>query len=232
MARFTLFVGTLFCGLFFTCTDQYNLSKPNFILIYCDDLGYGDIGAYGNKVHRTPHLDRMAEEGVVLADFYVTSGVCTPSRSSLMTGSYPIRIDMNVNARKRGEVGRQVLFPRAYKGLNPNEITIAEILKDQGYATACIGKWHLGDQSEFLPTRQGFEYYFGIPYSNDMNRDFCPLPLMRGEQVIEAPVDQATLTRRYTEEALAFIDLHQDDPFLIYLPHTMTHTTNFLNFTK
>jgi arylsulfatase A-like enzyme len=197
--------------------------KPNFIIIYCDDLGYGDIGPYGNKVHRTPNLDRMADEGVVFTDFYVTSGVCTPSRSSLMTGSYAQRIDMHVNARPWGSLGRQVLFPRAHKGLNPDEITIAELLKQQGYATACIGKWHLGDQPDFLPTQQGFDYYYGIPYSNDMNRDFCPLPLMRNEKVIEAPVDQNTITQRYTEEVLKFMDENKTRPFFIYLPHAMTH---------
>ena len=205
-----------------SCTAEKS-PLPNFIIIYCDDLGYGDIGSYGNTVHRTPQLDRMAEEGVVLTDFYVTSGVCTPSRSSLMTGAYSQRIDMHVNARPWGAVGRQVLFPQAKKGLNPTEYTLAEMLKDQGYATACIGKWHLGDQPEFLPTRNGFDYYYGIPYSNDMNRDFCPLPLMRNEEVIEAPVDQHTLTERYTEEALQFIDKNSDHPFFVYLPHAMTH---------
>lgn len=209
-------------ALFASCRKKEN-APPNFIIIYCDDLGYGDIGPYGNKVHRTPNLDRMANEGVVFTDFYVTSGVCTPSRSSLMTGSYAQRVDMHVNARPWGSVGRQVLFPKANKGLNPNEITIAEMLLDHGYATACIGKWHLGDQPQFLPTRQGFDYYYGIPYSNDMNRDFCPLPLMRGEQVIEAPVDQSTITRRYTEEAIQFIEQNRDQPFFVYLSHAMTH---------
>lgn len=198
-------------------------SKPNVILIFCDDLGYGDLAVYGSELHRTPHLDKMAAEGALFTDFYVTSGVCTPSRSSLMTGCYPRRVDMHINARHPDSTGTQVLFPRAHKGLNPNEITLAEILKDQGYATACIGKWHLGDQPEFLPTQQGFDTYFGIPYSNDMNRDFVPLPLMRDEKVIEAPVDQNTLTQRYTKEAIRFMDTHQSEPFFIYLPHAMTH---------
>ncbi|MEO0332725.1 MAG: sulfatase-like hydrolase/transferase, partial [Bacteroidota bacterium] len=197
--------------------------QPNIILIFCDDLGYGDLAVYGSTVHRTPHLDQMAADGALFTDFYVTSGVCTPSRSSLLTGCYPRRVDMHINARHPDSVGTQVLFPRAKKGLNPNEITIAELLKEQGYATACIGKWHLGDQPEFLPTRQGFDTYFGIPYSNDMNRDFVPLPLMRDERVIEAPVDQNTLTKRYTQEAVSFIRNHSDQPFFIYLPHAMTH---------
>lgn len=218
-----LLFGLLPMALFLISCKTPQDHKPNFIIIYCDDLGYGDIGPYGNKVHKTPNLDRMAAEGVVFTDFYVTSGVCTPSRSSLMTGSYAQRVDMHVNARPWGSTGRQVLFPKAKKGLNPNEITIAEMLKEQGYATACIGKWHLGDQPEFLPTRQGFDYYYGIPYSNDMNRDFCPLPLMRGENVIEAPVDQNTITRRYTEEVIAFINVNKDRPFFVYLPHAMTH---------
>ncbi|MGD1894986.1 MAG: sulfatase-like hydrolase/transferase, partial [Cyclobacteriaceae bacterium] len=197
--------------------------KPNIILIFCDDLGYGDLGVYGSKLHRSPNLDQMAADGAHFTDFYVTSGVCTPSRASLLTGCYPRRVDMHVNARHRDSVGTQVLFPRAKKGLNPNEITLAELLKEQGYATTCIGKWHLGDQPEFLPTHQGFDYYFGIPYSNDMNRNYVPLPLMRDEKVIEAPVDQNTITRRYTEEAIRFMDEHQNESFFIYLPHAMTH---------
>ena len=152
-----LLFGLLTFALFLIACDSPKEIKPNFIIIYCDDLGYGDIGPYGNKVHRTPNLDRMATEGVVFTDFYVTSGVCTPSRSSLMTGSYAQRVDMHVNARPWGSTGRQVLFPKARKGLNLNEITIAEMLNKHGYATACIGKWHLGDQQEFLPTRQGFD---------------------------------------------------------------------------
>jgi arylsulfatase A len=209
--------------LIFTSCESPKEVLPNFIIIYCDDLGYGDIGPYGNKVHQTPNLDLMANEGVVFTDFYVTSGVCSPSRSSLMTGSYAQRVDMHVNARPWGSTGRQVLFPKAKKGLNPNEITIAEMLKEQGYATACIGKWHLGDQPEFLPTKQGFDYYYGIPYSNDMNRDFCPLPLMKQEEVIEAPVDQNTITERYTKEVLAFMEKNKDGSFFVYFPHAMTH---------
>ncbi|MEQ9441790.1 MAG: sulfatase [Cyclobacteriaceae bacterium] len=198
-------------------------SQPNIILIFCDDLGYGDLGIYGAEKQRTPYLDQMAANGVMFTDFYVTSGVCTPSRSSLLTGCYPRRVDMHVNSRPQDSIGRQVLFPQAKKGLNPDEVTLAEILKEAGYATACIGKWHLGDQPEFLPTRQGFDTYYGIPYSNDMDRYFVPLPLIRGETVIEAPVDQNTLTQRYTQEAIQFMDAHRDEPFFIYLPHAMTH---------
>ena len=197
--------------------------KPNFVIIFCDDLGYGDVGCYGSKKHRTPNLDKMAAEGVRFTDFYVTSGVCTPSRSSLMTGCYPKRIGMHQN-----ETNAWVLFPANRKGLNPSEITIAEALKKQGYATACVGKWHLGDHRVFLPTRQGFDSYFGIPYSNDMGhsnkrRNYPPLPLLRDEKVIETEPDQAQLTQRYTAEAVTFITANQDRPFFLYLPHTMPH---------
>ena len=198
--------------------------KPNFIVIFIDDMGYGDIGPFGSKTNRTPQLNRMAAEGMRFSSFYVTSGVCTPSRSSLMTGCYPRRVNLHQDERKLC-----VLFPSGRKGLNPNEITIAEVLKGQGYATMCIGKWHLGDQPEFLPTRQGFDSYFGIPYSNDMGGKSTssdgrpPLPLMRDEKVIEAPVSQPTLTKRYTEEAVTFIEANRDQPFFVYLPHAMVH---------
>ena len=195
---------------------------PNFIVIFCDDLGYGDLGCFGSTVHRTPSIDRMASEGTRFTSFYVTSGVCTPSRASLMTGCYPRRVNMHINAE-----GRQVLFPVAKKGLHPDEITLAELLKSRGYATACIGKWHLGDQPEFLPTRQGFDTYLGIPYSNDMRERVGwknpPLPLLRNETVIEAPVGQNTLTKRYTEEAVKFIYKNKENPFFLYLPHAMPH---------
>lgn len=201
---------------------------PNFILINCDDLGYADIGCFGSTVHRTPNIDRIAAEGMKLTSHMVTSGVCTPSRSSLLTGCYPRRVNMHQNVH-----GEWVLFPIDEKGLNPTEVTIAEILRDAGYATACVGKWHLGDQAPFLPTRQGFDTYFGIPYSNDMGakqrrpKQNPPLPLMRGETVIEAPVEQATLTGRYTDEAIAFIEANRDRPFFLYLPHTFPHVPLF-----
>jgi arylsulfatase A-like enzyme len=164
----------------------------------------------------------MAEEGMRFTSFYVTSGVCTPSRSSLMTGCYPRRINMH-----ESDMNECVLFPVARKGLHPDETTIADLLRGQGYATACVGKWHLGDQPPFLPTRQGFDYYYGIPYSNDMvakqRKKNPPLPLLRNEKVIEAPVDQDTLTRRYTEEVVKFITANKDKPFFVYLPHAMPH---------
>jgi len=181
-------------------------------------MGYGDIGCFGSQQHRTPNLDRMAWQGLRLTSFYVSSGVCTPSRASLMTGCYAQRVDMHVS-----DPGGSVLRPISAKGLNPNEVTIAGLLKVQGYATACIGKWHLGDQPEFLPTRHGFDYYYGIPYSEDMiparNPDWPPLPLMRNEQVIEAPVDLTTITKRYTQEAIDFITENRNRPFFLYLAH-------------
>lgn len=204
------------------CKNIQSVDKPNFVIIFCDDMGYGDLGCFGSEVNRTPKIDRMAEEGICFTSFYVTSGVCTPSRSSLMTGCYPLRVGMDENTS-----GYWVLFPGDRKGLNPSEITIPEILKKQDYTTACIGKWHLGDQPVFLPTRQGFDYYFGIPYSNDMGNDRDknnpPLPLMRNETIIEAPVDQSTITQRYTAEAISFIKQNKEKPFFLYLPHTMPH---------
>ena len=199
--------------------------RPNFIVIFCDNLGYGDIGCFGSKKHRTPHVDRMAAEGTRFTSFYVTSGVCTPSRASLMTGCYPRRVNMHVSG-----TGGQVLMPADRKGLHPDEITIAEVLKGAGYATACVGKWHLGDQPQFLPTRQGFDRYFGIPYSDDMTSDpkrpsRPPLPLMRNEDVIEAPPDRNTLTKRYTQEVVSFITANRDRPFFVYLPHAMPGST-------
>jgi arylsulfatase A-like enzyme len=201
--------------------DRPNVTLPNFILIVCDNLGYGDIGCFGSKLHRTPHVDRMAGEGMRFTDFYVTSGVCTPSRASIMTGCYPRRVNMHMD-----EPRAPVLAPVSPLGLHPNEITIAEILKKRGYATATIGKWHLGDQLPFLPTRQGFDCYFGIPYSEDMTTEFrgpaCPpLPLMENERVIETLPDLNLLTKRYTRKAVEFLKTHQHEPFFVYLPHVM-----------
>ena len=202
-----------------------NRERPNVIIVFVDDFGYGDLGCYGNEVHRTPNVDKMAKEGIKLTDFYVASSVSTPSRAALMTGCYPRRVSMHINADPKPlmSTGRQVLFPASHKGLNPAEITIAELMKSQNYVTACIGKWHLGDQYPFLPTRQGFDYFFGIPYSNDMNRDFCPLPIMEQENVIISPVNHDSLTIRYTEKTVDFIKKHKDSPFFIYLAHNMTH---------
>ncbi len=191
--------------------------KPNIVLIFTDDQGYQDLGCFGSPKIRTPNLDRMAAEGVKFTDFYVASPVCTPSRAALMTGCYPARVGL----------ASGVLFPKHDRGLNPKEVTIAEWLKQQGYVTTCIGKWHLGHRKPFLPTRQGFDSYFGVPYSNDM---FTEAPdgrrgavLMENEGVHEHPADQDTLTRRYTDRAVKFIAANRDKPFFLYLPHTMPH---------
>ena len=193
--------------------------KPNIIVVFCDDLGYADIGPFGSKLHATPVLDQMAREGMRLTDFYSTCPVCTPSRASLMTGCYPRRVNMHVD-----EKNLCVLFPAARKGLNPDEVTVAEILKEQDYATMCIGKWHLGDHPDFMPTSHGFDHYFGIPYSNDMNRKEVPLPLVRDLEVIEDSVQKdTTITARYTTEAVRFIRENSKKPFFLYLPHTAVH---------
>ncbi len=216
--------------------------QPNVVLIFADDQGYQDLGVFGSPNIKTPNVDLMAKEGMRFTDFYSAASVCTPSRAALMTGCYPER------------VGRlPVLFPRGNTGLNPKETTIAKMLKTKGYATACIGKWHLGHKKPFLPTNHGFDYYFGIPYSNDMGIDaamdladdinwrndyteemFRKLkrrsggpPLFRGTEVVEFPVDQNTLTKRYTEEAIKFITTNKEKPFFVYLPHTMPHIPLF-----
>lgn len=194
-------------------------TKPNFIIILCDNLGYGDVGCFGSTIHPTPHIDRLAKEGMSLTSFYVSSGVCTPSRAGLMTGCYAQRIDMHISDK-----GGWVLRPVAGKGLNPHEITIAEVLQKQCYTTACIGKWHLGDQPEFLPRNHGFDYFYGIPYSEDMvpshNPSWPPLPLIRNEVVVETPVDLTSTSRRYIKEATEFIRENVDRPFFLYFaPH-------------
>ncbi len=189
---------------------------PNIIIIFADDLGYGDLSCYGHPTIHTPNLDRVAAEGAKLTQFYAAASVCTPSRAALMTGRLPVRSGLCSNKRR-------VLFPNSGGGLPDSEITIAEALKGAGYATACVGKWHLGHLPQFLPTRHGFDEYFGIPYSNDMK----PCPLMDGETVVEEPANQETLTRRYTERALRFIRRNRRKPFFLYFPHTFPHVPLF-----
>ncbi|HYW80653.1 MAG TPA: sulfatase-like hydrolase/transferase, partial [Thermoguttaceae bacterium] len=202
-------------------TSSLAAEKPNIVIIFVDDMGYGGIGPFGS-VRQTPHLDRMAKEGMKLTEFYVSSAACTPSRSALMTGCYADRIGM----------GKSVVFPADQRGLNPSEITIAEILKAGGYTTGCFGKWHLGDQSEFLPTRQGFDQYEGIPYSNDMwvkgnpKQDYPPLPWMKQDRPVAHIPDeasQAVLTDAITNAAIDFIRRHKDEPFFCYVSHSAVH---------
>ncbi len=206
------------------------MSKPNIVLINCDDLGYGDLGAYGSTVNKTPALDRMAAEGMKFTDFYMASPVCSPSRGAMMTGCYPPRISFG--AFTNGDV---VLFPGDGIGLNQDEITIARLLKGEGYATKLVGKWHCGDQPEFLPTSHGFDTYYGIPFSNDhgrqaddpkwnvRRRDWPPLPLVRDTEVIQQQPDQAAITERYVEESVRFIRQEKDGPFFLYLAHMHVH---------
>jgi len=192
--------------------------KPNFVIIFADDQGYQDMGCFNAPLIETPNLDRMAAEGMRFIDFYSAAPVCTPSRAALMTGCYAQRVSLP-----------NVIGPNAQIGINSDEITIAEVLKAQGYATACYGKWHLGHHPEFLPPRHGFDDYFGLPYSNDMwpghptNKSFPDLPLIEGERVVELNPDQTQLTRWYTERAVKFIEENKDRPFFVYVPHSMPH---------
>ena len=211
---------------------------PNFIVIFCDDLGYGDLGCFGHPTIRTPHLDEMAHDGQKWTNFYVAANVCTPSRAGLLTGRLPIRNGMCSDKRR-------VLFPHSGGGLPTTEVTISSALKESGYATAAVGKWHLGHLPQFLPTAHGFDSYFGIPYSNDMdkvkgstdhftladNEDYKAynVPLLRGTDEVERPADQRTITKRYTEEAVAFIDAKQKSksPYFLYLAHSLPHIPLF-----
>src|SRR5436309_849158 len=180
---------------------------PNIVFIYADDLGYGDLGVYGSQI-RTPNLDRMAAGGVRFTQFYSANPVCSPSRAALLTGRYPTRAGVP-----------RVLFPTDTIGLSLSETTMAQMLKGAGYRTMCIGKWHLGHQPQFLPTARGFDEYFGIPYSNDMN----PRVLMHNTETIEDPATLETLTPRYTEQAVRFIERAPNSPFFLYMPHTYPH---------
>ena len=194
-------------------------SRPNFIIIFTDDQGYQDVGCFGSPNIKTPNLDRMAREGKRFTDFYVGQPVCTASRAALLTGCYPNRV---------GLLG--ALGPKSKVGISDKELTIAQALKTRGYATAIFGKWHLGDSPQFLPTRHGFDEYFGLPYSNDMwpnhpanPRNYPPLPLIQGEQVVGLMPDQTQLSTWYTQHALSFIERNKDRPFFLYVAHNMPH---------
>lgn len=213
-------------------------SRPNVILIFADDQGYGDLSCFGSTKIKTPNIDRIAQEGRKFTSFMVASPVCTPSRAALLTGCYPKRVGMH----------QHVLFPASKKGLNPNEFTMGDHFKSLGYATACFGKWHLGHHKEVLPTSNGFDTYYGIPYSNDMNHpdnkgkpkggaDGMDIlwadpestltkwktPLFEDEEIVELPVDQRTITRRCTQKSIDFMKANKNSPFFIYIPHSMPH---------
>ncbi len=213
-----------------------NGKPPNVVIIFIDDMGYADIGPFGAKAYPTPHLDRMAKEGRKFTDFYVTQAVCSASRAGLLTGCYNVRV---------GILG--ALGPKATHGINSDEVTIAEICKQKGYATACYGKWHLGHHEKFLPMQHGFDDYFGLPYSNDMwpyhpgvmhlpmkerLKRWTHLPLIDGNKVVNAKVtgkDQELLTTQYTERAISFIEKNKDEPFFVYLPHSMVHVPLYVS---
>jgi len=192
---------------------------PNFVIIFIDDMGYADVGCFGATGYETPNIDRMAAQGTRFTDFYAASSVCTPSRAALMTGCYPQRVGLP-----------QVLGPNSKIGISDGEMTIAQMLKPLGYATACFGKWHLGHLPQFLPTHHGFDEYFGLPYSNDMwprhpenPKAYPDLPLVEGDQVVAHDPDQTQLTTWYTERAVRFIEKNKDRPFFLYVPHSMVH---------
>jgi arylsulfatase A len=239
-------IGSFLFALLFIASSTNLVGKPeeklNVIIVFTDDQGYQDLGCFGSPDIRTPRIDQMAKEGMRLTSFYSANPVCSASRAALLTGCYPKRVLAN----------KTVLFPQDKVGLNPKETTIADLFQRDGYATACVGKWHLGHHPEFLPTRQGFDSYFGIPYSNDMSHpmgvkrpryglwdkywkdpksnDLWRTPLIRGEEIIEHPVDQHTITRRYTDEAIAFIQKSKEakKPFFLYLAHSMPHVPLYL----
>ena len=219
---------------------QASSTPQNFIIIFTDDQGYQDLGCFGSEDIKTPHIDRMASEGRMLTSFYSANPVCSASRAALMTGCYPRRVLET----------KTVLFPGDNVGLHPEETTIADMLKTKGYATACVGKWHLGHHPEFLPTSQGFDSYFGIPYSNDMSHPAdakrprygkwdeywskpkesgaWKTPLIENEKILEHPVDQRNITRRYTDRAISFIQANKEKPFFLYLAHSMPHVPLYL----
>jgi arylsulfatase A len=236
--RFVSVLQLLCLTLLAACLTPAAAAPPNVLLIFVDDMGYGDLSCFGSEKIRTPHIDRLAKEGRKFTSFMVASPVCTPSRAALLTGCYPKRVGLH----------QHVLFPTSTKGLHPAEHTLADHLKAQGYATACFGKWHLGHHPEVLPTANGFDTYFGIPYSNDMNHPDnkgkppggwegmdrlwtdpsstltqWQTPLFQDTEIVELPVDQRTITRRYTQKAIDFVTTHRDQPFFIYLPHSMPH---------
>ena len=225
-----------FIALLFNFWSFYgvqNNNSPNYIVIFVDDMGYGDLGVFGNPTISTPHLDKMAHEGQKWTQFYSAASVCTPSRAALLTGRLPVRSGMASSKNP-------VLFPNSLSGLPATELTLAEKLKEKNYKTAIVGKWHLGHTKNYLPNNHGFDYYFGIPYSNDMDKinnnnywseyenkelssDSYNVPLMENFDIIERPVDQTTITSRYVDKTLQLINNYKNDNFFIYLSHNLPH---------
>lgn len=224
-----------FLGLSLTTLAQQNstTARPNVVLIFADDLGYGDLGCFGHPNILTPNLDKMAQNGAKLTSFYVGANVCSPSRAALMTGRYPVRSGMT------GERFR-VLFPFSTNGLPKEEVTLPEVLKTVGYSTGMVGKWHMGHLPGHLPTDNGFDSYFGVPYSNDMGYEdkkghpykkmFPPLPMMENDKIASTNVDQAQMTKDYTNKAIEFIDKNKTKPFFLYyapnFPHVPLYASN------
>ena len=215
-----LWIISLF-GLGNTPQKEVKKSPPNVIFIFADDLGYGDLSCYGSDSIYTPHLDQLAAKGVRFTDFYSTSPICSPSRAGLLTGQYPIRNGIG-----------PVFFPHSKGGLDTATLSMADMFRDQGYTTACIGKWHLGHEPQFHPHHHGFDYFFGLRYSNDMDwprpwkpnwQPKNPLALYQDTTIIDQPVYQPTLTQRYTAEAIQFIAKNQENPFFLYFPHPFPH---------
>ncbi|MFV0267357.1 MAG: sulfatase [Draconibacterium sp.] len=205
-----------------SCKQAEVEKQPNIIIFFTDDQGYGDLGCYGAQGYETPNIDGLASQGIKFEQFYVPASVCTPSRAALLTGKYPKRVGLH----------EAVLYPYSTHGLSPDELTIPELLKPLGYSTACIGKWHLGHLEEFMPNNQGFDYFYGVPYSNDMDGYFYkhnqfqspPLPVYKNKELVEEGPNQDYLTKLWTEEAVNYIRNNSKNPFFLYLAHNMPHT--------
>lgn len=205
---------TISCSMEREVDGSKHKSAPNFIIIFCDDLGYADISPFNQKVDYTPNLDRMSEEGMKFTSMYVSSPVCSPSRAALLTGRQPFRMGIN-----------QVFFPTSWTGLPQEELTLPEVLKENGYVTGMVGKWHLGHHQQFLPLQHGFDQFFGIPYSNDMDA----LVYLEGNEVSSNKVEQKLLTKIFTDKSLKFIENHKEEPFFLYLAHAMPHVPIYVS---
>ena len=220
----------LICLFPLSCNSKTDQKPTNFIIIFTDDLGYGDLGSYGHPTIKTPNLDKMADEGMRFTQFYVGSSICTPSRAALLTGKLPVQTGMYGK--------RSVLFPDNAGGLDPKEVTIASALKDYGYSTACIGKWHLGHLKKYMPLNHGFDFFYGIPYSNDMRpegkwdyarENFPPLPFLNGFDTLGVSLDQSNFIKMFTKKSIEFIHKNKNQPFFLYLAHTAPHTPLMLS---